>query len=259
MKTSLKMRRAVLLELQWLTTMQAVSAEEAQALATAMERVSSPRFPGEVGPGSVLPEGSRVLDGRSSKGNVQGQHKRLVAFVRTCGADDTLQVLLRPQSSIATSLADEMGKALLNDSAPLQQICEAWKWGVLTKEETLDRLLLILWDAIFAKQSHEWTQRGLANLPVADVMNLGHWFLRGQKVGQKPLFDGICAMCGELLYGDVNQSLGNKTCGPAMNRDGEQVPWTATQTDLADDVASDFSTVLDRAGAELCSPYIALH
>eukprot|EP00973_Karenia_brevis_P043910 6079887-Karenia_brevis.AAC.1 len=61
--------------------------------------------------------------------------------------------------------------------------------GALTQKEIFERLLILLWDALFAKQAYEWTERGVANLLVADARDLGYWFLRGQKVGEKPIFD----------------------------------------------------------------------
>ena len=248
------MRQAVLLEFQWLRQTY-VDAEDVESLATAMESSSPLHFPGEVGPGSFLPEGSRILVEVSTTGTLQDQHERVVAFVRSCRGDMPLQVLLRPESSIDASLVDETAKALLNDTAPLQAICQRWKGGALSKEEILDRLLLVLWDAVFARQCDDWTQRGLANLSLADARDLGHWFVQGQKEGERPLFDGICAMCGELLHGAVNQTSGNKVSGPPMNRDGDQIPWPVAPADPTDDDANENGTILEDPNGEGFSTY----
>ena len=51
---------------------------------------------------------------------------------------------------------------------------------------------------------------------------LAKWFMRGQAVGAKPIFDGICAQCGNLLSGIAghNSALSNKMTGPPIDRDG---------------------------------------
>ena len=42
------------------------------------------------------------------------------------------------------------------------------------------------------------------------------------KRGENALFDGICAMCGALLYGAQNRmsAISNKCSSPPINRDG---------------------------------------
>ena len=43
-------------------------------------------------------------------------------------------------------------------------------------------------------------------------------------MGEKPLFDGLCAMCASLLFGDVaGGALSNKAAGPPCNREGQAV------------------------------------
>ena len=86
-------------------------------------------------------------------------------------------------------------------------------------------LLLTLWDALFLVQSEQWSERGVANIAVDETPELAKWFMRGQAVGSKPIFDGICAMCGTLLYGaiDVSCALSNKSAGPPIHRDGTAV------------------------------------
>ena len=49
--------------------------------------------------------------------------------------------------------------------------------------------------------------------------------MRGQAVGSNPIFDGMCAMCGTLLHGAIDNctALSNKTAAPPINRDGSLV------------------------------------
>ena len=92
----------------------------------------------------------------------------------------------------------------------------------LAKENLLDKMLLCLYDALFLKQAEEWSNRGVSNVPADETPELAKWFMKGQAVGSKPIFDGICSMCGTLLHGVVGQhsALSNKVVAPPIDRDG---------------------------------------
>ncbi len=92
----------------------------------------------------------------------------------------------------------------------------------LSKAETLDRMLLVLFDALLLTQAEEWTARGLGNLPADETYELARWWYLGQNVAKNALFDGICAMCGALLYGAQNRTsaISNKCSSPPCNREG---------------------------------------
>ena len=57
---------------------------------------------------------------------------------------------------------------------------------------------------------------------VDEAPEIARWFLRGLSVSDKPLFDGMCAMCATLLHGVIGDTSAqsNKTTGAPMNRDG---------------------------------------
>eukprot|EP00973_Karenia_brevis_P083351 11560154-Karenia_brevis.AAC.1 len=82
----------------------------------------------------------------------------------------------------------------------MKSIAQTWKEGRLSVEDALDRMLLVLWDGLFMAQAQAWTENNVANLPSDETRELARWFLRGQQVGSKPIFDGICAQCGTLLH-----------------------------------------------------------
>jgi len=84
--------------------------------------------------------------------------------------------------------------------------------------------LLVLHDALLQTQAERWTTEGVANLEHDDTYVLARWFLRGQDVGRKPIFQGMCAYCGAWLHGDQNQNsaLSNKTTGPPVGREGQK-------------------------------------
>ena len=51
-------------------------------------------------------------------------------------------------------------------------------------------------------------------------MEAVRFYMLGQNVGHTPVFDGICARCGSLLYGYMNTTeLGNKRNGLPVNAD----------------------------------------
>ena len=95
----------------------------------------------------------------------------------------------------------------------------------LSKEKLLDKMLLVLHDALLLQLAEEWTRKKVANVPADEAYELARWWSLGQNVGSKPLFDGICSMCGALLYGVLNKSSAgsNKSSGPPCNRDGQAV------------------------------------
>ena len=109
---------------------------------------------------------------------------------------------------------DPFSDSLFEVDTSLQELAHTQSLSI---EEVLDRLLLSLWDALFLSQSIQWTEDNVANLPSDEANELARWFLRGQAVGAKPIFDGICAMCGALLFGSEAQSATcNRVRGPPL-------------------------------------------
>jgi hypothetical protein len=74
--------------------------------------------------------------------------------------------------------------------------------------------------ALFLEQCVSWTQKGLANALPWEAVEAGRWYLRGQEIGRRPLFSGLCSMCGSLLFDAGGGSLSNKATGPPCTRDG---------------------------------------
>ena len=109
-------------------------------------------------------------------------------------------------------------------------------------------------DALFLSQCEAWTANAtgkVTNTTPQDVMELAHWFYRGQAIAKRPLFEArmspeqgvkvgtssispccallprtmphaslfkaICAQCGCLLYGG-SSALTNIFYGPPMPR-----------------------------------------
>ena len=55
----------------------------------------------------------------------------------------------------------------------------------------------------------------MANTTADAAVDLGRWFARGQAIGRKPLYDGMCAFCAGWLYGTErsNHACSNKAPG----------------------------------------------
>ena len=65
-------------------------------------------------------------------------------------------------------------------SATLKEIATNWKSGELCIQGLLDRMLIVLWDALFLTMAEEWSRLGVANLMADETTELARWFLRGQ-------------------------------------------------------------------------------
>ena len=203
--------------------------EEAGELAAAIRENHSAKRPDEVGEGSSkLPAGSRVCVGvpvPTKNKNVATCREKIADVV---AHQSVIKVLLRPfESKQRAPLLDAFAKALAANKQNAKQLARGWGFSI---EQLMDQMLLNLWDACSLAQSDEWTQRGQANLPADETLEIARWFLRGRAEGAKPIFDGMCCQCGALLYGDANKStLKNKYFGPPTTRDGYLADSTSAQ------------------------------
>ena len=192
----------------------ALTPKEAECLAQGLEACSVDTFPDEVGPGCpLLPEGARLALPLPS-GAVAELRAVAAEVVRGSAA---VRYWLRPLGTLREPPLSKTARTLLESGASLRELADR------STEAWLDELLLTLWDALFLAQATDWSGRGVANLPAWETLELARWWLRGQRVGQQPLFDGICAMCACLLFGEAGGALSNKAAGPPCNRDGERV------------------------------------
>ena len=156
--------------------------EEVEALASAMEHCDSARFADEVGNytdcGSaakrvenLIPTGSRVLLDRPSKAKaMSNRRKRMVAAVRAMArapGELRVRVQRQPLSTRRAPLVlqDKFAKTILSDMrSTVEQIASTWEPERLSKEEVLDKLLLVLHDALFLQQAEGWSQSGVARV-----------------------------------------------------------------------------------------------
>ena len=173
-----------------------IDEEMACSIADALERSRPGRcvkaFVDEVGPGSpYVPEGSRILiavKGGSSRMTFAERRSAIATAVRRM-VGKTLPVHTRPVGTIRTPPMDDFAMALLRKDLTLQKA--AAEEGLKTKAATLDRMLLCLFDALFLTQCETWTESGVSNLPADETPELAKYFIKGLKVGEKPIFDAM--------------------------------------------------------------------
>ncbi len=197
------------------------NAEEIEAVAKAIESCGSRGFHDEVGPDCKLPIGSRVELGLSTRSSIAVRRRRVASKVRALKENDALVVLLRPIGTKRQPPLDPFCRELFSKKSIRTIASES----SLSIESTLDRMLLSLWDALFLAQCDGWSNDGVANMEAYETFELARYFILGSNVGQRPILDAICAQCGSLLHGMVNQgsALSNKTCGPPSDRDGRAI------------------------------------
>jgi hypothetical protein len=120
---------------------------------------------------------------------------------------------------------------LIFDARPLRVAAKDWrsKYGddaPLLVAETFDGLLLQLGMLLWCEQVENWNRQGRAWTSVRETTEAARWFAQGQRLGSAPLYDGMCARCGELLFGHLNQCAlgGNRTHGPPIDADDQSLP-----------------------------------
>jgi len=200
---------------------------EIEQIAQAVEASRSEVFGDEVGEDLELSSGKLLigmrlqLDDLSESRSVRKRRRTVAKGLRELKENDALQVLARPLRTVRQPPLDPFAQDLLRSD----HIKDVAKKLALSKEKLLDKMLLVLFDALFLAQSEEWTQRKVANAPADETYELARWWALGQNVGKNAIFDGMCSMCGALLYGVQNKSsaLSNKCSGPPCNRDGTAV------------------------------------
>ena len=200
-----QLRKAIAMEVEGEELVFLATQEEADAVASAV--VNYERFFDVVGAGCKIPAGARALvDGAATKEDVAREVRSL--------ANSYLHVLMRPFGTCRAPPVDVFRKRLVG-----HETAEEIGMG---KEKLLDNMLLCLFDAMFLKQSELWSAMGVANTPADETPEIAKYFMKGQAVGAKPIFDGIRSQCGTLLHGFLgnHSALSNKVAGPPLDRDG---------------------------------------
>ena len=111
-----------------------------------------------------------------------------------------IRVLIRPIDSELAAPNDQFVKVMSNwkKHKSLRECCQHSKPNPIPRDDpqaVLDRMLLVLWDALHLEQCLLWSKTNVANLPVNHCLEVGRWFGNGLAVSVDPIFTGMCAMC----------------------------------------------------------------
>ena len=113
-------------------------------------------------------------------------------YISRCKEFEPLRVWLRPlDTKREPSRLDEFARTICTSRDSIERIATA---RGLSQSECLDRLLLVLWDALMLTMCEGWTRKNVSNLHCCEVPQLARYFHLGLQVGSNPLFDGICSM-----------------------------------------------------------------
>ena len=187
--------------------------EDIESLAAAVETCCSTDFADEVGKDTAaIPKGARISVEVDEGLPLQKRRCAIAALVGSMREGDPVRAMLRPLGTSREPPLDTFARELMR--RPYRKFGElAGRRQIEEIEEMRDRLLLCLWDALFLSACERWTTEAVSNTTPNDALEMGYWFQRGQQNSKKPLFEGLCAMCGCLLYAGV-KSMGNACHGP---------------------------------------------
>ena len=181
-------------------------------------RRSSSVYPDALAGHDRFPDGSRILaEEPPSDLSITEQRAMICTALSKSGVGNTISIRTRPLTS--NPPIDNFAKAIVDPALTVKVIAASKKIDASTQEAILDRLLLVLFDALFLDASLTWTARNVSNLHCSETLPIAKYFLRGLSVGDAPLFSGMCAFCARLLPEKVLGSAWK--FGPPIDRHGQ--------------------------------------
>ena len=239
-----KVRREIVLIAQGLRKATLDTTQEASELANAINNGNDPEHPtlyNSIGGGiSWIPHGSLLMLDEEDKmyfhEHVYRDARRdyLVEQVRRYQPGTEISVLTRPMHHRKLAPPDDYFlKLLANERMSLKECGRRAKpQPAVGTQAVLDHMLLTLWDAVFLDDCIRWSKQKVINLTVDRTLTMAKYFLLGLEVGKEPLFTGICAMCGSLLYGSCNgRGNSNGKAGHPIDKNGVTVLTKAGHAD----------------------------
>ena len=193
------------------------SEADTEAFVSALERCSS-IYPDELCGHADFADGSRLVVEPPPSDLSVSQQRAMVCSAVAESVGRTLTVRTRPLSMKPP--LDSFAKAVLSMS--VKAIAASAKFKRPSQEEILDRLLIVLYDALFLDKCLDWTAKQVSNLHNSETPQVARYFLKGLYVGDAPLFRGLCAFCARLLTGQNEVVTGSKP-GPPIDRHGNKL------------------------------------
>jgi len=180
---------AIRQEIEAETTIYLTSEDEVEKIARAIETCKSKRFHDELDQGSRLPKGSRLMI-EAEESTLMKSRAKVAEIIRSLEVGQSLKVKLRPLGTCRQPPLETFARDLMK--VPYKTVREFTQERSI--EELRDKLLLVLWDALFLSQCESWTKDDVSNISARDALEFGWWFQKGQAFSKKPLFEGICSM-----------------------------------------------------------------
>ena len=192
-------------------------AQDAEEIAEALRRSSSV-YPDALAGHDRFPDGSRVLaESPPSDLSIADQRAMICTAISKSGVGSTISIRTRPLTS--NPPIDKFAKAIVDPAHTVKVIAATKKIEAPSQEAMLDKLLLVLFDALFLDASLTWTARNVSNLHCSETLPIAKYFLKGLAIGDAPLFTGMCAFCARLL---PDKAVGSAwKFGPPIDRHGQ--------------------------------------
>ena len=141
-------------------------------------------------------------------------------------AQDTVRV---KKPGVSSAPLSSLGAALQRSASwsgprAFKAVVSAWRaqsaeesdLPVRTAADATSLLLLDLGVLLFRQQCSTWQRTGKAWASESKIEGTIRYLLKGLHVGQRPIFDGICAYGGHLLYGNLGET------GASNKRNGQR-------------------------------------
>ena len=148
---------------------------------SALHNSSSTIFPDELSLGSKLDAGTRIILKSSQAGQIPREdikyyREKCIQELKD-SANSTegyvkFNILQRPRHTKLAPALDALGDELFREET-LEELPSIRDKSIA---DIFDRMLLVLWDALFLDQCVAWTKAGVSNLPSDECLELGRWF-----------------------------------------------------------------------------------
>ena len=190
---------------------------DAAELVSALE-MSTSQFPDALRGHESYPDGSRVVVEQPPPDLTVREQRAMVCNAVANSVGSVVAIKTRPLSRKPP--LDGFAKAILDPTMNVKRISITKTMRAETAESILDKLLLVLWDALFLDACLGWTSRKVSNLHRSETLPLARYFINGLSFGDRPIFDGLCAFCASLLWGGANT---NARYGCPIDRHGAKL------------------------------------
>ncbi len=230
-----KVRREIVLLAQGLKKSTLDTEDEIQELASAVSSATVGDSWNTLGKavGSWIPKGARLHlndeDTEHIEGRVHVDSRRdfLIEKVRHFEVGTVVHVLTMPFGTALAPPAEHFAKLMADKPKSLKEIARRAKPAPLKEgdaQAVLNRMLLVLWDALHFDACLRWTKLNVENLPVDRTLEIARYFVAGLDANSKEgRFICLCAMCAVLLYGPGGGKLSNCKCGRPIDKNGSPV------------------------------------